>query len=360
MLKKFNKNLKKVLKVIFQKIEEIIQKIKKSDSQLVAVIAFIVGSFMVSGMLQSGYNPPAKKETKQRLILVKTKEVETSKQRISFNVSGIIESRNEIDIVPQVSGRVFKIHDKFFSGGSFRRGNTLFRIEPDDFEFEVSKKRAEFSSAKTAYELELAESRAAIMEWKQERGDLQVPELVSRKLQLNEAKSKLKSAQSQLQNAKLNLRRASFKLPFNGRVINSEIGVGQHIVAGQSYGRVFDQNSLEVKSSLSDSQLKWLFAGLSEKNYTPKVTFLTNHLGKETKYEGFFKRGAASLDKNTRFASVYFGFKGRLHNIIPGVFAKVRVEGPEVPDLMLLPLSALQNHNVVWLVENSLLVKWNN
>lgn len=354
MVKKFNKTLKKTFQVV--------QKIRKSDSQLVAVIAFILGSFMVSGMLQSAYNPPSTKEVKQRLVLVKTKEIETSKHRISFNVSGIIESRNEIDIVPQVSGRVFKIHDQFFSGGSFRSGNTLFRVEPDDFQFEVSKKRAEFSSAKTAYELEVAESKAAIMEWKQERGDVAVPELVSRKLQLDEAKSKLRSAEAQLQNAQLNLRRTKFKLPFNGRVINSEIGVGQHIVAGQSYGRVFDKSSLEVKSSLSDNQLKWLFQGLSKAKSSkngPKVTFVANYLGKQTEYEGFFKRGAASLDKNTRFSSVYFGFKSRVGNLIPGIFTNVTIQGPEVPGLMSLPLSALQNHNVVWMVENGLLVKWN-
>lgn len=325
----------------------------KENKQLFLVLGFIFGAFFISWILQSSYEPVSKKQTKERQIFVDALSVSTSSSAISFDVSGVVRAKNEIDIVPQVSGKVVNVSPVFFDGGAFDKDELLFEIEPDDYALQVQQKEALVYSARTLYELEWAKSRAAVMEWKREHATKKVPDLVGRKLQLDEAKAKVRSAQAELENAQLNLERTKFALPFAGRVINSDIGLGRHIVASQSYGRVFDRDLLEVKSSLTDSQLKWLFA---TKN--PTVEIVIKYLGQEEKYAGMFKRGAAVLDQNTAAAQVYFGFKKKVKQLIPGVFAKVKVTGPKVDDLMLLPLQSLQNGDIVWVIKNGALVKW--
>ena len=77
------------------------------------------------------------------------------------------------------------------------------------------------AQAQTAYNLQQAEADAALQDWKQLRGDQEVPDLVARKPQMAEALANLNAAKASLATARLNLDRATFELPFDGRVVSS-------------------------------------------------------------------------------------------------------------------------------------------
>lgn len=273
--------------------------------------------------------------------------------RVSFDTTGTVEAKNEILIVPQVSGRVIVVNEAFFAGGSFEKEAVLFEIEPSDFVLDVERREADVARAITALELEQAEAEASIAEWRQINNDKEPPALVARAPQLSEAKANLKSARAQLEIAKLNLQRTKFTLPFNGRVLESDIAVGQFITAGQAYGKLFDHAALEVKASLDRQQLEWLL-----ETKQPDIRFVTTHLGETLNHQGVFLRGASALDNNTRFAEVRFGFKDVVKAIIPGVFVDIEVYGPEMPNVMLLASSSRQSQNSFWTVDNDALVKW--
>lgn len=326
---------------------------KKGRVQLVLVILFIVGAITLSKIMESSYEPPGDSNGKDRVLFVETKLIESKQHRVSFKTTGVVEAKNEINIVPEISGRVVSVAAAFFEGGTFTENEVLFQIDPRDFELEVQRLEAEVARAQTALDLEQAEANAAVSEWTQLNRDKPAPSLVARQPQLAEAKANLKSAQAQLRNAQLDLERASFLLPFNGRVLNSDIAEGQYVTAGQSYGKVFDRATLEVRASLEGRQLEWL---LNTPN--PEITFQTKHLGQTQTYQGVLKRGASSLDTSTRFASVRFGFKEESDTLLPGVFSNILVYGPRKEKVMLLPSSALQSQGVVWIVEANQLVRW--
>lgn len=315
--------------------------------QLVAVIAFIALSFVISFVLKSTNDPVGKKTAQDRALLVETIDVSTTPYRISFSTTGTVEARKEITIVPEVTGRVIKANDNFFAGGLFKNNELLFVIDPRDFRLEVKRLEAEVARAKTGLDLERAESRAALAEWMQINGDTPAPDLVARKPQMAEATALLKAAQAQLDNAKLDLERTRFIFPFNGRVISSDISAGQYVVSGQSYGRVFNMDSLEIRSSLKDKQLEWLL-----NTPDPKITITASYLGKKRSYKGLLKRAASTLDTNTRFAAVRFGFAEKVEDLLPGVFTNISITGQEMADIMRLPSQALQQENKIWLLND--------
>lgn len=313
--------------------------------QLGLVLIFIIGSIALSKLLKSSYERPGQNEAIDRILVVETVKVFPQDYRITFDTTGVVRARNQINIVPQVSGRIIHVHESFFEGGSFHKDDVLFEIEPRDYQLDVKRLDAEVARASTALELAAAESEAAHAEWKQLNGDEDVPSLVARKPQLAEAKANLQAALAQLEDANLNLERTKYSLPFSGRVISSNVAIGQYVMAGQSYGVVFDSGSLEVSASLVDQQLEWLL-NAQDLDINIIVTFM----GKRRHFPGELKRTASSLDVGTRFATVYFSFKDEVIELLPGVFAEITIKGTEMQGVTLIPSTALQSQGVVWRV----------
>ena len=319
----------------------------KGILQVVLVILFILLALIVSRVMKTEYEPPARNKSELRKLYVSTAKCTPGPYQIVFRTTGTVVALAEVSIVPQVSGRVIEVEPDFYEGGLFEGLKTLFRIDPRDYELEVQRLQAEVARAKTALQLEEAEVEAALREWSQIKGDLPAPELVARKPQIAEAKANLKAAQAQLEEARLALARTRFDLPKSGRVLSSQIVQGQFVQAGQSYGTVFYNHSLEVSASFESETLKWLLE-------IPdlEVAIETGYRGKQLRYAGKLNRSVAAIDARTRFATVRFGFQETPVELLPGVFAYITLYGPKFQNIARLPISALQQDGTVWLVDS--------
>ena len=323
------------------------QNLHKGRLQLVLVILFIIVSLTASKILHATREPIQRKDVADRSLFVEIKKVAPLPHQINFDVTGILKARNNVQIVPEVSGKVIAINEKFFDGGSFKAGEILFEIDPRNFAFEVSRLKAQVAAAKTLFDLEKAESKAAIAEWKQINPTLKISDLAARKPHLLEAQSNLDSAKAQLGLAQLNLTRTKFRMPFDGQVLSTQLAEGQYIVAGQNYGETFDSQSLEAKASLKDQQLKWLLTAQD-----PNITISTTYLGEKKTFQGMLNRSASFLDEQTRFASVSFGFIDQIGSLLPGAFLDINIQGATLKGLMEVPISALQKEGNIWILDN--------
>lgn len=313
--------------------------------QLIVVCTFIAASIFASMALNYVRTAPETREGGARELIVEMMTVEPSNYPIRFTETGIVQARNVVSIVPQVSGRVTEIRDDFFEGGNFDAGALLFQIDKRDYINEIRRIRAELARAQTALKLEEAEAQAAVAEWKLLHPKKSPPPLVRREPQLEEARASIEAAKAQLATAQLNLERSSYRLPFDGRVINSNLALGQFISAGQSYGEVFDIRSLEVRASIPDQDLKWLY-----QSDEPNIVIQISHLGSDHRYEGYLKRKAASVEAQTRFSNVYFGFRESAEILIPGLFATIEIEATTLKGVYQIPAAAIQKQRIIWAV----------
>ena len=315
---------------------------KQGILQCILVALIIFASVTISKMLGTKRQVLESSYGEKLVINVNTVEVSPGPYQIAFETTGVVEARSEVSIVPQVSGRVDWIDSRFFEGGNFVKGETLFTIEDQDFKLDVNRLEAEVARAETNLLLEKAEASAALAEWQQVHGEKEAPDLVARKPQVAEAHANLKAARAQLEDARLDVRRTRFSLPFNGKVLNSNLAVGQYVAAGQNYGSVFDSETLEVRASLDDSQLNWLFSA-----ETPEIIITAKFLGKIKRYPGFVQRGIASFNSQTRFARISFSFKEADDSIVPGQFVNISIEGSRLEDIIRLPAESLQKDGLI-------------
>jgi len=315
--------------------------------QLIVVVIFVVVAVVVSGTLNLNKKTPGEREKEERTVIAEAEVIKPQSYRIAFSTTGVVNARAQIAVVPQVSGQVISVNENFFNGGTLKPKEVLFEIEPLDYALEVERLEAEVTRAETAYNLELAESNAAISGWKQINKDAKIPPLVARTPQKAEAQANLNAAKAQLENAKLDLGRTKFTLPFTSRVLSSSLDVGQYVSAGQQYGSVYDISALEVKISLEDKKLDWIMSAQD-----PEIKIKTNYLGQKKQYNGKIKRGVSSLDTQTRFATLNIGFETPPLNLVPGIFVDLDITGPELNSVYIVPIGAVQKGSVLWAVDN--------
>lgn len=318
--------------------------------QLILVVSFFLFAVLVSSLLSGTDRTPKLKDEEEFAPLVNSTIVNPETQRIEIVGSGAVSSQVDVQIIPQVQGRVDWLSAVMRPGGSFLKDEVLFRIEARDFELEVERRRAEVASARTNLQLEEAEGLAATREWEEITPGEPVPALVARKPQIRDRRAALASAQAQLARAQLDLDRTNFSLPFNGRVVSSNVELGQFMATGQSYGSVYSLDGLEVTVPLADKDLKWL-----QPLDNVEATIQTSYLGVDRVIRARAARVSAQLDAQTRFASVIVSLGENAGTedtlpLVPGVFVSVTFMGPELDNLVTVPTAAVQENGKIWTV----------
>ena len=257
--------------------------------------------------------------------------------------TGSVVLRNSIDLVLQLSGRVVWVSETFRKGGSFEAGQNLLRIDPKDFELAVAQAEADLLAAESNYLLVKAESEAAIANYAILHGEKDVPPLVAKTPQVEQAKAQIAAASAREQIALLDLMRTDFSLPFDGRVVDSQAEVGQFLNQGQKFGEVFDVASIEALVPISPRDLLSLQPAIGRRASLSLGDF---------QLQATIARVSPTLDERTRFAQIYLALDNAT-DVYPGSFFNVVVEGPRLENTILLPEAAEQINESVWVVSDN-------
>ncbi|MFT5447480.1 MAG: multidrug efflux system membrane fusion protein, partial [Gammaproteobacteria bacterium] len=111
---------------------------------------------------------------------------------------GTVRPRTESTLLPEVSGSITESSTKIRAGEFFERDDVLLRIDPRNYQLEVTVAEASLAQARAALAEEQARSAQAQREWKRLGGQGVVDDLVLRKPQLAGAQAQVRSAQASL------------------------------------------------------------------------------------------------------------------------------------------------------------------
>ena len=322
--------------------------------QIILVIGVLLAGVAANAILSSSSTAP-----RQRVAGSSTTPVEVIRPRIEdkpFKVtgSGVIQSRNAIDLSPEVSGRVVSVSPDLASGGSFKAGDVLFSLDQASLDAVLEQSQADLSSARADLRVERAEAAVAIEEWELVYADEPVPPLVAREPQISQALAAVQSAQAALEEAQLDLSRVNFSLPFSGRIVSTTIEVGQNLTAGQSYGSAYDGTNLEISVPVSARALGFLQPAEGREAQVYERDGLTQ---RARSYAATVTRVDAELDSETRQATVTLAFTEDTA-LLPGTFVEVEIDGPIIKGAHLVPEQAISQDRIIWVVtDNTLAVR---
>ena len=231
---------------------------QKTYKQVVLFTLIVAIGLGIVITLKALRKPPAKKESQILAPLLNAQAVYAEDVQMVVFGPGTVEPKVEVQVVPQVSGRVVACHDDFVNGGFFKAHQPLVTIDQRDYKLAVENAESAVATDQVYIDRELAEAAVARQEWTQMNPEREpTSPLVLREPQIAEAKARLKASEARLATARLNLERTVISMPFDGRVAAESVDVGQYIMAGQAIATVYGTDVVEIVVPLQDRHLAW-------------------------------------------------------------------------------------------------------
>ncbi len=325
---------------------------------VVILAAFIVGTFAI---IQLNKKPEEKRKPFNPLAVLADIAVVDDVQLV-VKTQGEARPRTEIDLVPEVGGRITSVSSKFIEGGIFNKGDLLYQIDTRDYRVAVVRAEAAVARAEQVLIREQAESEIAKKDWL-EIGTGDPSDLTLRKPQMAEAKAALQSAQADLENAKIQLSRTSVRAPFNGRVRTKTSDIGQFVSPGARLGRIFSTDIVEIRLPLSDNDLSKVDLPIAyvakDRASAPDVTLSTEIGGQRQLWTGKIMRTDSVYDTQTRalyaIVEVFDPYgEGASQNgvpLAPGLFLDAEVQGKKFENVIVLPRDGLRPEGKVYVAK---------
>ncbi|MBT3620610.1 MAG: efflux transporter periplasmic adaptor subunit, partial [Porticoccaceae bacterium] len=216
-----------------------------SRKGIVTLIVLGLGLLMIVSLAMLKSKPQREPRTSRPLLPVEVLIVAPAPLTVTVLSQGTVAPKREIDLVSQVAGRVVAVAGQYANGGFFNADEKLLQIEPEDYEFSVTRAKAQVAKAQEQVALEQGRSRQAKREWR-ELGDNTANALFLRQPQLNSAEAAFESAQADLKKAKLDLGRTAISAPFPGRIRQIYADLGQYVNPGARIAKVYSTNVVEV------------------------------------------------------------------------------------------------------------------
>ena len=318
---------------------------------LIVISGLIIGSLIL--FTGPSLEPRAPPENKP---LIRTITAKSESIRLSSTAFGTVSPRSENELIPEVSGSIVFMSPSLVSGGFFKKDDLLFSIEPLDYEVALEQSSAALKSAES--ELENAQrnhDRQINLAKKQSISESRKEEAINR---LRFAESAHREANARVSLAKKNLERTKIRAPYDGRVRNEKIDLGQFVNRGQSIASIYAIDSAEIRLPVHDKELAFLDLSLFEtaKSKDDAVILKATFAGEQHTWNARIARTEGELDSRTRMINVIaeidspYSSKDSRPPLTIGLFVEAEILGRLIKDAVVIPQSAIQDRNLVYTV----------
>ena len=330
--------------------------------QILLVLAILGGGGLGAYKLIQSKKAPPREEREVAAPLVEVVEAVLQDVQIIVSGYGAVRAKNVVQVVPQVSGKVVSVVDDFVSGGFLPADETLITVDPRDYELAVQRALATVAKAQVTLDLEKAEAQVARAEWEALRpGEKPTSPLVFREPQISQAEAEVAAAQADLATAELSLERTRISLPFNSRVLEENVNLGQYLMTGQSVATVYGTDVVEIPIPLEDRELAWFEVPWIQnqnmddiENQGALVDVMAEFAGAVCHWQGRVARVQGEVDQNSRMVHIIvevaepFKVASGSVPLAPGMFVELKIQGNQLKQVILAPRHAVHNDREVW------------
>lgn len=325
------------------------------------IIALGIG---VAFFLKSQEKEADYKKAEQRNLPVEIMVADVENLQMKIIASGSVEPAKQIQLIPEVSGRIDFVSPELIPGGMFKKGDIIARIDKKDYKLALAQQEGQVQQAELNLTLEKSRGDIAKKEWnmlgvQNEYGE-DTSNLALRKPHLQEAKQRTTSAKSSMQRAKLNLKKTIIRAPFDAIVIDKKIDTGQLVGPSSPIATLMGADELWINVSVPIGQLNSILVpGLNSE--VGSIAMVTQKIGNgnDLVKQGSVIRLHRQLDAQNRTATVIveiknpFVFDDDSIPLLAGAYVEVEIKGGIQNSVTRIPRSALRDNSFVWLVDKN-------
>ena len=289
-------------------------------------------------------------------LTVRVQTVAKEAVELKVHSQGSVVPSTISQLIPEVSGRVVWTSPNLVTGGFFKAGQELARI--DDLDYRSARDRANATLKRATAEVEHAKYEYGRLKSLAER------KLVSRSALENGlrayrvAQAAIEDARANFDQAEENLKRTVLRAPFTGLVRAESVDIGQFASRGQPIATLYANDIVEVRLPIADRQLAYLnLPPLRNGNFPaemqPNVTLKAEYGGQTLEWIGKIVRAEAEIDTASRMVQLVARIRSDeiTEELSVGLFVTAEISGLAVDNIVRLPRSALRNNNQVLVID---------
>lgn len=280
----------------------------------------------------------------------------------------------------EVSGEVVELADGLEEGERFAAGSPLLRIDPREYEQQLQRARSLLEADRVALQqldieekylhrlsdIAMSELEIAQREYDRVRGLMESEAAGRRELDLarqafEAARRTATDLQSRLEQlpprraaqqaavalreaevalADLNVERTTLRAPFDGRIEELRVEIGERVQPGSQLIAMLDPDEIEIPIQLPLSLRERVRVGAAAEiaiDSQPGVA-----------WRGEVARIAPRADERTRTVPVYLEVDNTRQDppLLPGSFVRAEIAGPLLRDVLVVPRAAVQDATV--------------
>ena len=314
-------------------------------------LLFIIGAYF--GGKKIAANKKKVKPVAQKVI--KTVFVDTVKNttvNIVIPANGSLTAKRRIELFSEVQG-VFRSGSKLFRAGQkYNLGQTLIRIDADEYYASVQSAKSNFYNSITAIMPDLrldypdvfSKWQTYLNSFDLNKTTPELPQITSEKENYFITGRGIITNYYNVKNLEQRLGKYSIRAPFRGILTEALVTEGSLIRNGQKLGEYIDDSVYEMEVALSKS-----YAGLLRVGKNVQLNNLDNtesYIGKVTRING-------SIDAATQTISAFIEVKD--NQLKEGIYLEAQLDAKQEDNAIEVSRSLLLENNEVFIIRDSVL-----
>jgi len=220
----------------------------------VALAAVVVIAAVV--LLMRFREPPQRAAAEAVIPAISAREPDVPDTPTRIRARGYVSPATEVEIMPEVAGKVIFTHSELKEGGVIRAGEKIVQIDPRDCELAVRKARAMVAEAQARLDIEASGVDIRRRDWRQlHPGAEPDSPLVFGEPLVQQARASLDLVKAQLAAAELQLQRTAISMPFDVLIAAKSVDLGQYVTIGRPLATAYGVDAFDVTISLNDEEL---------------------------------------------------------------------------------------------------------
>ncbi len=326
---------------------------RKIIISLVGGVLILLIGFALSGKLSKSSKAPKKKNT-TTVKTVSTEKVTNKTMPIQIKTTGALIAKDRTILFSEVQGIFTKSSKAFKPGTSFRKGETLIRINPAEFAATVASQRSSFKSLITSSLVDIQfDYQEELEKWKGYANSISVystlpimPKTDSDKMNYYLTNKNINSTYYNIKNLETRLQKYVLSAPFSGVLISASVTQGSLVSPGQKLGEFIKPGVYELELNVNAGLKEFLKIG-KQVNLS-KIDQSANFMGTVTRINPKINQASQTIQLYVQINST---------DLTEGEYLEANISAKEVSDVYEIDRSILVDENNVFIVENGLLKK---
>jgi len=333
---------------------------RKIDRRIVIVVSviFIIGlAYGIMRFLQAQKSAPPQRISLEARRFVKFEAVHYHEIQAEVSGPGRLSSVSEVEIIAEASGKIQAGDLALKKGSTFKKGQVLFRIYPDEAKLSLKARKSQYKNTlagilpdlKVDYPEFVAAFTVFFSAISVDQPLPLLPDIQNEQLEIFLSSRSVISEYYNIRKDELQLQRRIVRAPFNGTYKEVYLEAGAYTNTGGRVAHALRSDQLELEVPLKRSDATWVNIG------DPVVVHSEN---RDLDWQGKVIRKSQYVDESTQSQEIFIHINS-LNNqkLLPGEYLEATFPVRPIQDAMVIPRNAVVNSDEVFVIKNGRLSK---